>query len=42
MPTPSGLPKVGEVWELRYRLPPDWSDNVNRVTVLERGRAGSR
>ena len=38
MPTPSGLPKVGEVWELRYRLPPDWNDNVNRVTVLERGR----
>jgi len=38
MPTPSGLPKAGEVWERTYRLPPDYTPTSYRFTVLERGR----
>jgi hypothetical protein len=38
MPTPTGLPKVGEVWERTFKLPPDWKPNVIRFVVLERGR----
>jgi len=37
MPTPSGLPQRGEVWERRFKLPPDWEENVWRFTVRERG-----
>jgi hypothetical protein len=44
MPTPSGLPKVGEVWERHFRLParnPDakvrWEEHRIRFVVLERG-----
>jgi hypothetical protein len=36
MPTPTGLPKAGEVWERRFRLPPDWQLQTGRVTILER------
>ncbi len=38
MPTPTGLPKVGEVWEMREKLPPDWKEDRFRVVILERGR----
>jgi hypothetical protein len=38
MPTPTGLPKVGEVWESTRKLPPDWTPHVTRFVVLERGR----
>lgn len=37
MPTPSGLPKVGEVWTRTSSLPPDWQPSVVTVKVLERG-----
>ena len=37
MPTPTGLPKVGEVWELTTKLPPDWTPHTVRCVVLERG-----
>lgn len=37
MPTASGLPKVGEVWERREKLPPDWAEQVIRFRVTERG-----
>jgi hypothetical protein len=37
MPTPTGLPKVGEVWELREKLPPTWEETRLRVVVLSRG-----
>lgn len=36
MPTPTGLPKVGEIWERTYRLPPDWEPNTVRFEVLSR------
>jgi hypothetical protein len=36
MPTPTGLPKVGEVWERTIKLPPDWVPVVTRFVVLER------
>lgn len=36
MPTPGGLPKVGEVWELTRKLPPDWSPIVTQFVVLQR------
>jgi hypothetical protein len=36
VPTPTGLPKVGEIWERRFRLPPDWEEEVIRFVVLER------
>lgn len=38
MPTPTGLPKVGEVWELITKLPPKWEPITVRCVVLERGR----
>jgi len=38
MPTPTGLPKVGEVWERTLKLPPDWNPQNVRFVVLERGR----
>ena len=38
MPTPSGLPKTGEVWERTLKLPPDWLPHVTRFVVIERGR----
>jgi hypothetical protein len=38
MPTPTGLPRVGEVWERTIKLPPDWAPHVTRFVVLERGR----
>jgi hypothetical protein len=38
MPTPTGLPKVGEVWERTQKLPPDWTPHVTRVVVLYRSR----
>ena len=43
MPTPTGLPKVGEVWEKTIKLPPrrqgePWETTVIRFVVLERGR----
>jgi hypothetical protein len=38
MPTPTGLPKVGEVWEQTVSLPPDWNPHITRFVVLERGR----
>jgi len=38
MPTPTGLPKVGEVWERTWSLPPDWKPQTIRFVVLERGR----
>jgi len=37
MPTPTGLPKVGEVWEQTRCLSPDWKPSVTRFVVLERG-----
>lgn len=39
MPTPSGLPKRGEVWERRFRLPEHgvWHDYTMRFVVIERG-----
>jgi hypothetical protein len=37
MPTPTGLPKVGEVWELEVKVPGRESKPI-RVVVLERGR----
>ncbi len=37
MPTPTGLPKVGEVWERTLKLPPDWTPHVIRFVVLARG-----
>ena len=37
MPTPTGLPKVGEVWERTVKLPPDWTPHTTRFVVLERG-----
>lgn len=38
MPTPAGLPKVGEVWERTVSLPPDWLPYRTRFAVIERGR----
>ncbi len=38
MPTPTGLPKVGEVWELTSKLPPDLKPETVRFVVLARGR----
>lgn len=42
MPTPGGLPKVGEVWELTRRVfgltPTKTRVQVIRFVVLERGR----
>jgi hypothetical protein len=38
MPTATGLPQVGEVWERTIKLPPDWTPHVTRCVVLERGR----
>lgn len=38
MPTPSGLPKVGEVWERTIKLPPDGRPFTYGFVVLERGR----
>lgn len=38
MPTPTGLPKVGEIWERTTKLPPDWRPQTIRFLVLERGR----
>lgn len=35
MPTPGGLPKVGEVWELAVRIP-DRPVVPQRVVILER------
>lgn len=37
MPTPTGLPKPGEVWERTLRLPPDWRPETVRFKVLARG-----
>lgn len=41
MPTPTGLPRVGEVWERTFRLPPEPGHKVQiqkiRFVVLERG-----
>ena len=37
MPTPTGLPKVGEVWELTRRIPGSPVTPL-RFIVLERGR----
>jgi len=40
MPTPTGLPKVGEVWEKTSKLPKPggrgWDVTVTRFVVLER------
>jgi len=38
MPTPTGLPKPGEVWKRTSRLPPDWTPHVTVFRVIERGR----
>ena len=38
MPTPTGLPKVGEVWERTVKLPPEWQPQTVRFVVIERGR----
>lgn len=38
MPTPTGLPKVGEIWEHTRSLPPDWKPQTVRFVVLARGR----
>jgi hypothetical protein len=38
MPTPTGLPKPGEIWTLTVALPPDWTPHVTTFKVLERGR----
>ena len=37
MPTPTGLPKPGEIWERRVKLPPDWALQTFEVEVIERG-----
>jgi len=37
MPTPTGLPKVGEVWELDIHIP-GRENEPQRVVVLERRR----
>jgi hypothetical protein len=37
MPTPSGLPKVGEVWQLAIRVPGQ-PVSPQRVVILERTR----
>jgi hypothetical protein len=38
MPTPGGKPKVGEIWEHRSSLPPDWKVVKHQVIVLEVNR----
>lgn len=38
MPTPTGLPKVGETWKHTQKLPPDWKEESTEFVVLERGR----
>lgn len=38
MPTPTGLPKPGEVWAKTTRLPPDWKPHVTVFKVKSRGR----
>jgi len=38
MPTPTGLPKAGEVWEKTVKLPPDWQPHTTRFVVIQRGR----
>lgn len=38
MPTATGLPKIGEIWERTSKLPPDWEPVVTRFVVLERSR----
>lgn len=38
MPTPTGLPKVGEVWERTIKLPPEWKPFTYSFVVLERSR----
>lgn len=38
MPNGTGLPKVGEVWERTWKLPPDWKEHRTRFVVLARGR----
>jgi hypothetical protein len=38
MPTDTGLPKVGEVWERVYTSPRDQSVSRIRFVVLARGR----
>lgn len=38
MPTPTGLPKVGEVWEYQPTVFGKPSAPAQRVVVLERGR----
>lgn len=37
MPTPTGLPKVGEKWQMASTLPPDWETERVVVTILARG-----
>lgn len=37
MPTPTGLPKAGEVWEWTRKSPPDWKPITVRFVVLQRG-----
>lgn len=37
MPTPTGLPKTGEVWELRVKLP-GREVEPQRIVVLSRSR----
>jgi hypothetical protein len=38
MPTPTGLPKPGEVWRRTYSLPPDWIPETVTFIVIRRGR----
>jgi hypothetical protein len=38
VPTPTGLPKTGEVWERTWRQPPDWQPQSMRFVVLNRGK----
>lgn len=37
MPTPTGLPRVGEIWDLEIIIP-DRPRKAQRVVVMERGR----
>lgn len=38
MPTPGGLPQVGEVWTRTWKLPPDWVEHTQHFVVIQRGR----
>lgn len=42
MPTPTGLPKPGEIWERTIKRPPNFRPESVQFIVLERRGSGSQ